>query len=91
MPNPASDACNPSNIKKLKGKKKKDIAERMASLKQKHLVWDLNAYSVFFFFFWPIYLCCSKSGHHQPQKGLAKFGYKTNKEVKKSRTLLPTR
>jgi len=40
MLNPASDACNPSNIKKLKGKKKKDIAQRMASVKQKHLVWD---------------------------------------------------
>jgi hypothetical protein len=34
MLNPASDACNSSNIKKLKGTKKKDIAQRMASLKQ---------------------------------------------------------
>jgi hypothetical protein len=42
MLNPASDACNQSNIKKVEGRKKeKDIAQRMASsLKQKHLVWD---------------------------------------------------
>jgi hypothetical protein len=40
----------------------------------------MDAHSVFFFS--QFFLCCSKSGHHQAQKDLAKFGYKINKEVK---------
>ncbi len=46
---------------------------------QRHVI------SVFsFFFFFPIFSCCSKSGD-QPQGNLAKSGYRENRQVKKSR------
>jgi len=42
---------------------------------QRHVI------SVFFFFFFPIFSCCSKSGD-QPQGNLAKSGYRENRQVK---------
>jgi hypothetical protein len=30
----------------------------------------------YLFIYFQFFLCCSKTGHHQPQKDLAKFGYK---------------
>jgi len=43
--------------------------------------------AVFFFFFFPIFSCCSKSGD-QPQKDLAKSGYKTNRQIENLGILL---
>ncbi len=43
--------------------------------------------AVVFFFFFPVFSCCSKIGD-QPQEGLAKLGYKTkNREIENLRIL----